>query len=292
MSEWREEEARPRYWGNLRKNALIGAACACVVIGWMMFARPGEDVQSTRGFNMGAEGESRGASRVFSTHDVKTSLDMVSSAVGSGPPGVLTSASPAAPALPVAAQAAAAPPAAAAEADETKELAKAGISTDAKGLARLGAEDGALSALAAKLLDHPNVLKAIFNNKLVVDALMGREGAKELCQNGGALKSYLSDPKSGGMTGVFPVIQAGLSEPGRASALVSALAGTEMVKRVTGCPSLTAISQDSSAIISIAAANPKALGLVMDTRGMAALASDPRALGALTGVQSKLGGAP
>ena len=75
--------------------------------------------------------------------------------------------------------------------------------TDAKGLRNLGAKEGLLSALAAKMLDHPKIMAAIFNNKQVVDAFMSRARVKENCESGGALKSYLSDPSSGGMTTVF-----------------------------------------------------------------------------------------
>ncbi|MDD5304001.1 MAG: hypothetical protein PHS14_12950, partial [Elusimicrobia bacterium] len=186
---------------------------------------------------------------------------------------------------------AAAPPAPASAGDEAKDLAAAGIPTDAKGLSNLGAKEGLLSALAAKMLDHPKILAAIFNNKMVVDAFMSRKLVKQNCESGGALKSYLSDPNSGGMTKVVPVIQQALSQPATASALVSALAGTEMVKRLSDCPSAKALSNDSTAVVSIAMSNPKALGLLMDPRGMTALASNPQAAGLLSGLQSKMGGA-
>ncbi len=309
MSEWdeRKKEREPRDWSSINQGLLIGAGCAALVVGWMMFARPGEEASSTRGFNMGSEGgaPSGAPGRPFAARP-KTSLDMVSSAIGDGPPGVTSGlyagtmgdqASPAAPQpaaqAPAAAPPAAAPPASApaSAADEVKALASAGIPTDAKGLSNLGAKEGLLSSLAAKLLNHPKVLAAIFNNKTVVDAFMSRKRAKENCESGGALKSYLSDPNSGGMTKVFPVIQQAMSNQATASALVSALADTEMVKRVSACPSLQALSNDSTAVVSIAMANPKALGMMMDPRGMAALASNPKAAGVLSGLQSKMGGA-
>lgn len=314
MSEWNleGEEPPPRDWGDLRNKVLIGAGCALAVIAWMIFARPSEETPSGTGFNMGSAGGASSAApgRPFSARP-KTGLDMVSSAIGDGPAGVTpgnypggTTPAPAAaasqppsdaptpPAAPAPAGNAAAtpPPAPASAADEAKDLAAAGIPTDAKGLTKLGATDGMLTSLAAKLLDHPKILAAIFNNKTVVDAFMRRGGVKENCESGGALKSYLSDPKSDGMSTVFPVIQQALSRPETASGLVSALAGTEMAKRVGSCPSLQALSNDSSAIVSIAMANPKALGLLMDPRGAAALAANPQAAGVLSGLQSKMGG--
>lgn len=318
MSEWREEEREPApvNWDAVKKNALIGAGCAGVVIAWMMFARPGEEASSSRGFNMGAEnGPAEDSSgRPFARRS-RTSLDLVSSKIAEGPTSVTPNTLPASPSdsptvaasqssisgppppaatIPASAPAAMpptqAPPASAA--DEAKALASAGIPTDSRGLSNLGATDGMLTALAAKLLDHPKVLAAVFNNKTVVDAFMRRSGVQENCQSGDALKTYLSDPKSSGMTGVFPVIQKALSSPQTASGLVSALAGTEMAKRVGDCPSLKAVASDKSAITSIAMGNPQALGLLMDPRGMAAVASNPQAAGALAGLQSKMGGGP
>lgn len=304
------EEAPPRDWGDIRNKVIIGLGCSAAVVAWMVFSRPSEERPSAAGFDMGSASGAPSSGRPFAERP-KTGLDMVSSTIGNGPAGVdpgiyrgvLGSGSepPKAPASPPPSDAPA-PPAAAAPAanapaappasaqDEAKELASAGIPTDAGGLANLGAKEGMLSALAGKMLDHPSVLRAIFNNKTVVDAFMARPRAKENCQNAGALKDYLSDSKSGGMTNVFPVIQKALSS-GAASSLVGALADTEMVKRVSACPSLKTLSNDSSAITSIALGNPKALTLLMDPRGAAALASNPQAAAALASVQSKVGGA-
>ena len=311
MSEWNDDEGAksPRDWGALKQGAIIGVGCSLAVIAWMVFARPSEEAASTRGFNMSADGggPSNASSRTFAARP-KTSLDMVSAQIGDGPPGVTAgiyagtltnqaemaaSTATAAPLPPAsAAPKAAAPPAQApaSAADEAKDLAAAGVPTDANGLNNLGAKEGLLSALAAKMLDHPKILAAIFNNKTVVDAFMSRGRVKENCQSGAALKTYLSDPNSGGMTKVVPVIQQALSNQATSSALVSALAGTEMVKRLSACPSAQALSNDSTAVMSIAISNPKAFGVLMDPRGMAALASDPKAAGVLAGLQSKAGG--
>lgn len=306
------EEPPSGDWSDLRNKIIIGLGFSAVVVAWMIYARPTEERPSGSGFNMGAGGPA-GTGRAFAERP-KTGLDMVSSQIGSGPPGVdpgiyrgmgagSASASqgpsdaPTTPAAPppagdpaAMASQPASPPAS--PEDESKTLAGAGIPTDAKGLANLGAKEGMLSSLAAKLLDHPKVLAAIFNNKTVVNAFMNRAGAKENCENAGSLKKYLSDPNGGAMTKVFPVIQQALSRPETSSGLVSALAGTEMAKRVGACPGVQALGNDTTAIAGIAMSNPKALGLLMDPRGMAALASNPKAAGILTGLQSKVAGAP
>lgn len=305
MSDWREQkESEPWDWDVIKRMALAGAGCGAAVIAWMMFASPGEQAASSRGFDMGSAGgsPSSGARRPFAERP-KTSLDMVSSKIGDGPPGVTSSlyrqvapapeeaSPPAAPAPPAASPPAADAPAPAVSAEEeAKDLAKAGIPTDAKGLSNLGAKEGMLSSLAAKMLDHPRILAAVFNNKTVVNAFMSRARVKENCESGGALKSYLSDPASGGMTKVAPVIQQALSKPAASSALVSALAGTEMAKRLGACPSVKQVVDDPTAIASIAMSNPKALSLLMDPRSAAALAANPQAASAFAVVTSKLGG--
>lgn len=315
MSEWDDEPDRGyREAGNLKRNALIGAVAAGAVIVWMVFARPGDEAPSTHGFDMGFASGGPSTGRAFEARP-KTSLDMVSAKIGEAPAGLKldylpgsqdpqetqesinptatasrsVSTGPTSPVAPAPGRDPATMAAPVSAADEAKTLAGAGIPTDARGLANLGAREGMLSSLAAKLLDHPKVLAAVFNNKTVVNAFMARKGVQENCQSGGALKSYLSDPGSGGMTKVFPVIQQALGGS-NASGLVSALSGTEMAKALGGCPSIKELGNDSSAITSIAMANPKAMSLLMDPRGMGAVASNPQAAGALAGLQSKLGG--
>jgi len=315
MSEWDDLDRGLRNGGGHKRSVLVGAVAAGAVIVWMVFARPSDELQSTSGFDMGSTSGSSSGGRAFAPRP-KTSLDMVSARIAEAPaslkldylpgsqepqesqesinPTAATSQSTSTVLAPPAAaapgrDAAAMPPSPASAADESKTLAGAGIPTDPRGLANLGATQGMLSSLASKLLDHPKVLAAVFNNKTVVNAFMARKGVQENCQSGGALKNYLSDPGSGGMTKVFPVIQQALGGS-NASGLVSALSGTEMAKALGGCPSIKELGNDSSAITSIAMANPKAMGLLMDPRGMAAVASNPQAAGALAGLQSKLGG--
>ena len=285
---------------DLKNKLLVGAGCAILIIAWMVFGGPREEGLSQGGFNLASEVAvpRRGAALPSPPRTPQTSFDMVRPAFGDGPSGVIpegqadveAAAPPAAPG-PAPTPAGPAPTApvdasVGSAAAEAKDLASAGIPTDDKGLSRLGAKEGLLSALAGKMLDHPSVLKAIFNNKMVVDAFMSRDISKRNCESGDALKSYLSDPNSGGMAKVFPVIQQALSRP----AAAAALAGTEMAKRVMDCPSISALTKDPGAVMSIAMSNSKALGVLTDPRMATALASNPRASGMLAGVQSSMGG--
>ncbi|HAZ09216.1 MAG TPA: hypothetical protein DCZ01_12015 [Elusimicrobia bacterium] len=288
---------------SLRGGLLVGAAAVAMIGAWIWLAHPGDETISSQGFNMGIGGPAparprdlpAGAAPALTPRESGDVLAMIRREPlpgniehsPSGPsvdPGFLTKTTP--PAAAGAATPPSAPRSAPPEADR-HALAAAGIPTDAKGLSNLGAQKGLLSAVTAKLLDHPAILKAVFNNKLVVDAFMSRDVSLRNCSDSGALKSYLSDPNSAGMTKVFPVLQAALSNPASAAAL----AGTEMAKRVTECPSVRAMAKDPSAFMAVAVSNPKALQLLADPRLAQSLAAHSEASSLLSGVTASMGGA-
>ena len=287
---------------SLRGGLLIGAGAVSMIGVWIWLAHPGDETISSRGFDMGIGGPSLarprdlpvGAAPVVTPRESGDVLAMIrrealpgsvdlSSPGPSADPGSMTKTPP-----PAAAGAAAprAIPPAPPEADR-HALAAAGIATDAKGLSNLGAQKGLLSAVTAKLIDHPSILRAIFNNKLVIDALMSRDVSRRNCSDSGALKSYLSDPNSAGMTKVFPVLQSVLANPMTAATL----AGTDMAKRLTECPSVQAMSKDPTILLSVVVSNPKALQLLADPRLAQSLAANAQASSLLSGVTASMGGA-
>ncbi len=310
--DWDEQpEPEPRDWSGARRVGAFGGLTVVLVIGWLMAARPGDETQSSRGFSDRGGGTVAPASKALFERRTRTGLDMVQ-LPGSGsvpeaadaaqsvpaadaaaaPAGRAPSpssgsssagfASPAA-AAPVPA-AASAPPAP--DAADEKTLAAAGLPTDAGGLTRLGGQPGLLSSLAGRMLDHPKVLKAVFNNKLVVDAFMNRPISRRNCSSGSELKSYLSNPDSGGMRAVFPILQQALSKPDTAAAL----AGTEMGSRLMDCPSVKQLSDEPGGFAQVVAANPKIMGVLTDPRAAMALASNSRASSLLSQATSSLGG--
>lgn len=288
MKGWQPDEED---WRDIRRGFLAGAAAGSVVVLWMWLAHPGEETISSRGFDMSAAFSSsapdRPAGRIFAQRgqgEVPAAVRHESLSVSSAPSSPLP-VSGAAPVVvsPAPAAAAAAPEA---PASDPQELAKAGLPTDARGLTGLGAQKGLLSAVVEKFLDHPAVLKAVFDNKLVVEAFMSRDVSKRNCADAGALTSYLANPSSAGMTKVFPVLQAVLSHPDAAASL----AGTEMSRRLTDCPSVKALSSDKAAVGTIAMSNPQAVVFLADPRLVQALASNPQAASLIGGISG--GGAP
>lgn len=288
----KDDDTGPR----LVAGAVVGLGL--LTAAWLYLSGPGEQrLTGTAAFDQ--SGPSRVAPRVPRAVERRTGtgLDMVSvnfadgptatrpeeaSPYAAAPENAAPASAPAASASAPAAQAAVPVPAA-----DPKELAAAGLPTDAKGLQRLGAEKGLLSAAVRKLMDHPRVLKAILDNKLVVDAVMGRETSRRNCSDPGALKSVLSDPKSGPMQNLYPIIQQALSKPASAAAMLS----SELGSRIMECPSTKAITSDPSMMMSVAMSNPAALKMVSDPRVAQALTANPQAAGMFANVQSGLGGA-
>lgn len=322
--EWEDEEAEEpeeRDWDTVKKGAAGAAFLTLLVVGWLIAARPTDERPSMAGFSVGAGGPVAPAGKALFERRKDTGLDNVyigtmgeapsaaalsggakiaspqaaeapqdAPVAGSSSSGVAHAAEPArvsggGTGIPGGAAAPAGAEPDPAKADE-KELAAAGVPTTPGGLTNLGGQPGLLSSLAAKMLDHPKVLRAVFDNKLVVDAFMSRDVSRRNCSSGSELKNYLSDPGSAGIRGVFPVLQQALSKP----AAAEALAGTEMASRLMDCPSVKQLSSDSAGLSQIAAANPKALSVLTDSRTMAALATNSRATSLLAGATAALGG--
>ena len=276
----------------------IGAALGLLFLGWTHFARTDEESVSSSGFSEGGAG---GASMPFARDPraAQTGLSLVSRSDAPPPSSVRLDSTPgaspyAAPetapgARPAAGDAsasatagAAAPPPAAAPVDQ-KEMAAAGLPTEAAGLKRFGSDNRMMTDAIARLIDHPRILKALFDNKLVVSALMDRETSQRNCSDAGALRNALSSPGAGSYTGqMMGLVSSVLARPDT----VAALAGSEMGSRLLSCPSVSALASDPSGLMAIATANPQALQLVSDPRVAQALASVPQGPPLLGAVQS------
>lgn len=281
---------------NLKLSFAIGAGLGLLVLGWMIFARAGDERISSSGFS---EGGAAVASSPFSRERrAQTGLALVGNSVAAPPSSVRLDSTPgsspyAAGGVAPGASAAAAPagtaaPAAAAPAPyaapvDPKEMAAAGLPTDSAGLKKLGSNNGMLTDAIARLIDHPKILKALFDNKLLVSALMDSDTSKRNCSDAGALQSALSASSAGSYTGqMMGLVSSVLSRPDTAAAL----AGSEMGTRLMSCPSVHALASNPSGLMAIAMANPQALSMLSDPRVAQALSSSAQGASLLGGVQS------
>lgn len=292
MSPFYEKKEEGGAW---KLPLAVGAGLGALTVGWLLLSSPEENrLSGTRIFDQPGAAVAPRVPRAVERRE-GTGLSMVHTGLtdeeAGAPPapegGSVPAAEPgagAAPANPYAAARAAAPKDT--DAASEKELAAAGIPVTPSGLARLGAKEGLLSAVVKKMMDHPRVLKAVLDNKLVVDAVMGRETSRRNCSDPSALKRDLSDPGSSDMRELFPLAQQALSKPESASVMLSSKLGQALMD----CPSAKALTSDPSMLMSVAMSNPKLLQLASDPRVAQALSASPQASGMFGNVQSGLGG--
>ncbi len=287
----------------------VGGVLGLIVLAWMMFARAEDERVSSSGFSDGRAGVASSAffsrrgpkavpfadrpaaappsSATFSPGSL-SSLRLEPVPGASAGAAVSASGSASAP-LAGSAAAAAAPssPGASGAAPDPKEMAAAGVPTDAAGLKRIGSDSGLLTGAISRLLDHPKILRALLNNKLVVDALMDRDDSKRNCSDAGALQAGLSSPGAGVYESqMMPLVSAALARPDA----VAAMAGSEMGSRLMACPSVQALSHNGPGIAAIVLANPQAVSIATDPRVAQALSSTAQGAALLGGVQSSAGG--
>jgi hypothetical protein len=251
------------------------AGTAALIFVWLKLSRPSEEIVSGDGFNM------PGAPAGAMPFDRKGQTGLSYARLGADYRGA--SASPAAPSA-AASLGVAAPAVLAAS---SGEMAAAGLPVDPDGLRKLGQKDGLLTAAFKRLLDHPRVISALFNNKLVVDAVMNREAGKKYCANSSDLAAILSNPNDSDMKELQPLVHQALSRADTAAAF----AGSAMASRLMECPSVQGLVNDRAAVMSIVQSNPDALGIASDPRVAQAVSDNQQAGGLMSGLQSSLGGA-
>lgn len=298
MSDWRKpSEADPRRVKTAIAAAVV-VACVALLLWWIHLARSEDETVSSNGFrdSGGPSGSPFSPERRSQTGlafvrlgDVAGSPSSVKPEASASSAAVVSASAPSAPGLaaqvPGASPASAVPGAAGAPPDP-KEMAAHGVPTDAAGLKKLGSDSALLTGAISKLLDHPRILKALLDNKLVVNALMDREDSKRNCSDAGALQSALSTP---GATAyekqMSPLISAALARP---DAIV-AMAGSEMGSRLMACPSVQGLARNTSGLMAIAAANPTAVSMVTDPRVVQAMTLTTAGTSLLGNVQSSVG---
>ncbi|NNN07512.1 MAG: hypothetical protein HKL90_16605 [Elusimicrobia bacterium] len=268
----------------MKRGFAIAAACAALVLAWLWLARPEDVGVSEGGFDVGGltGGLASGARPGLFDARRPAVLPLIGRNDGAAPSASMAETVGAVGAAPLA------PPA-----DGAAELARLGAPSDPAGLQSLGTKKGLFSRLAAAAAAHPAALRALLNNKLLVDAYFSRDLVRRNCDSAAALKSYLmngSDPQ--GVSEEVSMVRGYLGDPAAAASAVGAAAGTEFAQRLASCPSVRQLASDPGAALQIGAANPALLGLVADPAAAAALASNSQGAAALAGVQSALSSPP
>lgn len=266
-----------------------------VFLGWLMFARSGEENISSSGFSDGGAGVAASPfSSARSSAFARRSVAVSSLSSATLPSGSLSSVRLEAVPGPAAGadQAGAAPAAGAAapakESDEpdAKALAALGVPTDKAGLSRLANQHGLLSRLTNAVLGHPKVVKFLLNNQTIVDGLFSREAGKRNCESGSALTSYLmngNDPK--GVSEDTPILKALMRHPDSAAEAVN----SEFGRRVMACPSVAQMKTNPAGMAQAVMANPSLLSIVTDPGAVSAVSANPEAAALFSAAQSAIG---
>lgn len=300
MSDWREQFREAE---ETKRNLLIGGGAAVAILALMFVALPGDEVPSSRGFNLGGSGGSprEMSGRPFLPKGQKTGLDYVGRKVGDGPSSVKPGALPGSPPPPEEATAEAssgaagdptrAPgpssPAAPAASSKPDPRDAASLPKDPAGLNRLGAKEGLLSAMVAKVMEHPAALRYLLNNKTLVDAYFSRDLVKKNCSSGSALKSYLMDSSNPhGVSEELGIARSMLRNPEAASAAL----GSEFGKRLMDCPAVGAVAKDPGSAMVIVGSNPALMSMLSDPNASKVMNANPNAASLLGAAQSGLGG--
>lgn len=290
MSDWRDEE---RAKEETKRNLLIGAGAIVAILAWMFVSRPGDEVPSSRGFNLSGPGvlPSGVSARPFMPRSRKTGLDFAGGMAADGPASVKSGALPdsspppdvAADGTSLVAPSGSAPgPAEEASAGNQRQAERLGAPKTPAEAAAFGGSRDLWSSLMPKIAGYPGVLRYLLNNKYVVSGYMNRRKTKEVCSNPKAMSRYLFDPaQPGGVTRDLPIfmrVVRGNPE------VANVIADSKLAHALFACPGTQGVLSDPSLMMGLAT-NPKMLGVLMDPTVIGGLASTPSSARILNSVQ-------
>ncbi|HBL18643.1 MAG TPA: hypothetical protein DD417_18260 [Elusimicrobia bacterium] len=151
----------------------------------------------------------------------------------------------------------------------------------------VGVQKGMLTTLAKALMKHPKVVRALFDNEIVVKGFMSRGKVKANCESADSLRSYLTDRgNSGVLNEKVALVKSFLQEPASAKAF----AGSRFAKALTGCPSAKTLMSDPTSLTPIVSSNPGLMAILTDPGLMSSLAANPEAASLFKTGTASLGG--
>ncbi|HNT97185.1 MAG TPA: hypothetical protein PKK31_02840 [Elusimicrobiales bacterium] len=139
----------------------------------------------------------------------------------------------------------------------------------------VGHQKGYLTKAVGAAMKNPKAVRALLNNKYVVEGFMARGTVKQATSSPEALKQYL---KGSGPVSFLnnPVVKAAMNNP----AVVSAVASSGMVAAMLETPAAKALMNDPNAIAALVQENPQLVQLAMQNpQTLAMLMSNPEVSG-------------
>ncbi|MEW5906632.1 MAG: hypothetical protein AB1734_07640 [Elusimicrobiota bacterium] len=139
----------------------------------------------------------------------------------------------------------------------------------------VGHQTGYLTKAVGAAMKSPAAVKALLNNKYVVEGFMARSTVKQATSSPEALKEYLKGPGPANFVN-NPVVKAALNNP----AVVSAVASSGMVAALLDTPAGRQLMKDPAAVADLVNSNPDLISMAMqDPMLMSTLMSNPEVSG-------------
>lgn len=151
---------------------------------------------------------------------------------------------------------------------------------DAKKSQSMGMAYGAISKAVGKLMNNPEAVAAILNNKYVVKGFMSRDTVRNATRNSASLAAYLKNPANLNNFMGKDVVQRGMDN----RELVNAVAGSQLVGALLDTPGGKALLNDPAAIADIMRSNPGMIDVLKNPAILSALVSNPKTSGVVSSI--------
>ncbi len=144
----------------------------------------------------------------------------------------------------------------------------------------MGQKKGFLTSAVGKAMGNPKMVKALFNNGLVVKGFMGRAKVKEVLQNPDALADYIKNTPAAGNFLNNAIVKKALNNP----AVVKTIASSKLVTTLLSAPAVKELLNDEQKVSEIIASNPELMPLLSNPALMSAFMQNPDTANALSNI--------
>lgn len=144
----------------------------------------------------------------------------------------------------------------------------------------IGHQKGYMTSLVGKIMGNEKVMKAIFNNSLVVNGFMQRDTVKAALSSPEALADYLSNTGAANNFLSNPVVQKALNNP----TAVNTVASSKLMNEILDSPAISGLMKDPDKLNKIMSENPQLGELLMNPNVMNAIMNNPEMAGAMQNI--------
>lgn len=144
-----------------------------------------------------------------------------------------------------------------------------------KEMASIGYKKGFLTQAVGKLLNHPKAIRALFNNKYVVQGFLSRDIVRRNLSDPNALKEYLSNKTVVSNFLNNEIVKQAMANP----QVVSAIASSQLITEITNSPAVQQLMSDPQTMSELMQKNPELSTLITNPNILNALNQNPNTKG-------------